>query len=340
MDKLAWFGVEIFPSGLARQGWTVSSHNYVATETYTWPDIVAKAGFEPDMLVLMDKSRPPVFLGVESYPCLTLFLCIDSHIHSWHPFYGQAFDLVTVSLKDHLPLFQGKRLADEQLMWLPPYARDMDQPLDRDKEWDVVFVGRVDPKVSPERHEFLAELKDRLPGLHVTQGDYRDLFSRAKVVLNYAERGDLNYRVFEALGCGACLVTPRLGHGQEELFTDREDVFLYDMDDMDGLVGLLEEVLADEGLRRKVAASGLAKVDQAHRLSHRARDLTHWIRSQPASELVETRRAQAKAIHEHYLKLMYLHHAEALKGHGNAAAYFRAAQPEWEAPLGPQAPIV
>ena len=140
-------------------------------------------------------------------PCPTCFFCIDSHIHGWYADWAQAFDACAVSLKDHMPAFR-QRLPMERVVWLPPFAKDTDQPpaSPPEPEFDLLFVGTVDPETTPGRVRFLDEVKARMHGREVRKGEYRELFHRARLVLNVAERGDLNYRVFEALGCGACLL--------------------------------------------------------------------------------------------------------------------------------------
>ncbi|WP_232034864.1 glycosyltransferase [Desulfovibrio ferrophilus] len=277
---------------------------------------------EPDAVVLGDASLPPILAGIEAWPCLTAFHCVDSHIHSWQPVYAQAFDLCSISLRDHLPGFQGKILPDECLKWLPPWAPDNMRPRDVDKEWDLLFAGTVNRETTPKRFTFLTELKRHLPSLHVTHGDFRELFPKARVVLNYCERGDLNFRVFEALGTGACLLTPEVGHGQDELFTPGEDMYTYPADDMDALIQQAERLLALDGPCEQAGQNGLAKIDAKHRASHRAREYSDWLRSQ--SDKYRSRRlAHVADIHDGVLKLLYLHMAEGVANHELRTQYLR-----------------
>ena len=323
MRKVLWIGTPFFSRSLEKLGWEVVVHDYPAPTTFDWEAVKRLAGGVPDVLVLGDKSHPAPLLGVEEFPCLTVFHCVDSHIHSWHPHYARAFDLCSLSLKDHIPMFREKRLAENSLLWLPPFAGDRDRPLGAEPEWDLLFVGTVNPETTPKRHAWLAELAGQFPGLKVMRGDYRTLFPKARLVLNYAERGDLNYRVFEALGCGACLLTPRVGHGMEELFTDGEDLFLYQQDDMADLLRLVERCLGDPDRRRAVAQNGLSKVNAAHRAVHRATQWDTWVRSHKAKAVVENRLASAPALRTE-LRMLYLHFAQALEHPELKKAYFEA----------------
>lgn len=327
MDRLCWIGNPYFCGEMRALGWDVTLIERREPRFVAWEKVVAACGGEPRAVVLGDASLPPILAGVEAWPCLTAFHCVDSHIHSWHPAYAQAFDLCSVSLRDHLPRFRGSLLPDERLMWLPPWAPDRFGPRGAPREWDVLFAGTVDPRTTPGRHAFLAELGRRLPGLHVTRGDFGDLFPRAGVVLNYCERGDLNFRVFEALGTGACLATPEVGHGQDELFRPGTDLFTYPAGDIAALAALLTKLLAAPDRRRRAGASGLARVDAAHRASHRARTYSDWLRAQPEG-LPAQRARRAPAVHAELLRPLYLHMAEGLGG-GNgalAAEYLRLAR--------------
>ncbi|WP_461211153.1 glycosyltransferase family protein [Desulfocurvus sp. DL9XJH121] len=324
MDRLCWIGNPYFCEKMRAQGWDVALLERREARMVAWDEVVAACGGAPRAVVLGDASLPPILAGVESWPCLTAFHCVDSHIHSWHPLYARAFDLCSVSLRDHLPRFREAGMPEDSLWWLPPWAPDHTGPRAVDKEWDVLFAGTVDPATTPARHAFLGELKQRLPGLHVTRGDFGDLFPRARVVLNYCEAGDLNFRVFEALGTGACLATPRVGHGQDELFPDGRDLFTYPVDDMDALAALLTRLLEHPELGERAGASGLASVDAAHRASHRARALSERLRAVPASR-PEARRALAPALRREILRPLYLHFAEALNNAPLRAAYLNLA---------------
>lgn len=322
MKRLAWLANRLFFAPLepvlAARGWDAAYVHVPAHRFFTWDDLVSAFGFAPDALVLGDMSVPPMLLGLERYPCPTVFACVDSHIHAWYPLYARAFDLCLVGLCDHLPDFAGQGSDAARLLWSPPFAAAVDRPgpegpygPEASKRYDMVFVGKDDPALTPARSALLARLRARFPGFASLTGPYRQAFHEARLVLNIAEHRDLNYRVFEALGCGACLVTPRIGHGQDALFTDGEDLFLYDQDDFEGLCRLVETLLADPACRRRVAASGLAKVDAGHRAAHRAQTFADWFLAQPLGDLVNARLAAAATLHARVLRPLYLHWAEA-----------------------------
>lgn len=288
--KLAWIGTHNLGAHLENQGFEHVRIPLPLQSVLDWEDVCSLAGFEPDALVYSDRSLPPPLAGVERFPCLTCFYAVDTHIHSWYPFYAQFFDCCAVSLRDHLPWFQGSDQLGETI-WLPPFPADKDRPQpEAAPEWDAVFVGKVDAETTPKRKAFLDEMERLAPGLvRVTRGSYAELFPRAKVVLNIAERGDLNFRVFEALACGACLLTPRIGHGQNEFFPPGECLEVYENLDAADAVGRLRELLADPDRRRGLAEAGHAEIERAHRRRHRVKSLAGLLRSEGASRACNDR---------------------------------------------------
>lgn len=328
MLSIARIGWGCFDEGFPLGDILVRDIQFTAHEVLDWDSIKARFGGEPDMVLYVDRSLAPPLVGIEFFPCLTAFHCIDSHIHSWYPTWAQAFDLCSVSLKDHIPRFR-QRLSGEQLLWLPPMAESspMPPPLpEADKDLDLLFVGHVDPEIMPGRVRFLEEIRRRFDSLVVMQGDFRRIYPRARLVLNIAERGDLNFRVFEALGCGACLLTPDIGHGQGELFRDSEHLFTYPPGDPDALLRLVLALLPDPARREQVATRGRDLVMSHHTRRHRGGELARWILSQQARELVTARLAMRREIHARYLRLLYLHWAEALPGTQRSEVYLRYAK--------------
>ena len=335
-----WVGNPFFQAALRDLGWRVHCVNPPQGNVLDWNDLTSDAGFIPDVLIVADKSLPPFVTGVESFPCLTAFYVVDSHIHSWYPRYTQAFDLCLVSLRDHIPLFTGGRHTRETVWWSPPYAKPEDIPRPPDPEkplWDVLFVGTVDPAVNPERRAFFQALAPLVPELHIEHGatyreraTYRELYPQATIVLNHAIANDLNFRVFEALGCGACLVTPLVRHGLEDLFQNGHDLFTYTQDDLPGLATLLHTLLKHPGRLKTVAAQGHATVADGHYMHHRAETFACKVQtlmdSGKARSLVAERLKEARRIHAGSLRLIYLLHAETSEDESLKAAYLKAAR--------------
>lgn len=308
-----------------------------------WADLVAEAGFQPDVLVVADCSTEPFILGVETLPCLTVFYAVDTHIHSWYPIWAQSFDLCLVSLKDHIPRFQGKWLQDDAVLWFPPYAPMFAQPQTPDvdpadkmeKELaDCIFVGRISEERTPKRFVFMNELQKRFSGLLVeSNGRYPDLYAKAKLALNFCEYGDLNFRIAETLACKKCLITPNVQHGLTELFTPGEDLFTYDVEDMDGLIQTLQHLLANPDLCAKVADNGYLKVNSGHRATHRASRLAEHLKNLfengEATKIIDKRLKKQELVHRVYLKLLFLHLAETTTSPIRQKAYFAASNRQY-----------
>lgn len=332
MQRLFWIGSPFFYPALAGAGFTQTAfHNFEDERVFGWDDIVRLAGFEPDVLVVSDKSRPPFVLGVENFPCLTIFYSVDSHIHSWQPAYAQAFDACLVSLKDDLPAFAGPFLPPERIFWSPPFAKDGDTPPEKPpaRKWDCLFVGNVNEN-TPKRAAFLRELGRRLPGLERRSGDYRSLFPRGRVLLNHCERGDLNFRVFEAMGMGGCLVTPRIGNGQHSLFVDGEHFVEYVPDDAGDALFRIRLLLENPELRAYIGATALQEINARHRAIHRAQAFSDklcdlW--SVGLDALVQARLARSAGIRNGCLRMPYLLWASELESEALKKSYLEAACP-------------
>lgn len=332
MTNITWIGNSFFAKSLERPSISLHCADCPVGKFMGWQEICAVGG-PPDILVVADKSVPPFVLGMEDFPCLTVLYVVDSHIHSWFPYYAQGFDFCLVSLKDHLPRFKAERLPDERIIWLPPYYNGKpispDEAAAHDKLWDILFVGTMNPRVNPERIEWLDRFTAAEARLHTTSGDYQKLNVQARLILNHSILGDLNFRVFETLGTGVPLFSPRLEHGLSDLFTDGTEMFLFDQSDVIGAARRAGEILNEPDKMLEVAWSGYNKVTKAHMASHRADQLLRMamdsIESGQAAEIIAERQQNANKIRRDYLRLIYLLLADSMKGFADIQEAYLAA---------------
>ncbi len=341
MQKIFWIGSPFFHASLIPLGFHVHYFNFEHVAVFGYADLVRMAGFEPDIVIVADKSRPPFVLGIEDFPCFTILYAVDTHIHSWLPFYAQAFDACLISLKDHIPLFQQKALAKEHILWSPPFARDTDLPpaklLDYistqhetsyEYNWDCLFVGTINAETTPTRKIFLEQLQKET-SIHITRGNFAQLFPQGRVIINHCEHGDLNFRVFEALACGSALVTPTLAHGFFDIFTDQKHLLCYDKENTQDAINKINYLQENETVRRSLARQGFELIHGAHRAQHRAQALTHFLHSLSPTkkqEHIRSRLKNAAHIRKHWLKAPYLLLADSLPpSHDLRNAYLQAA---------------
>lgn len=65
-QNLVWLGTPFFAPKLKDYGWkNVHIHYFPSFQVFGWEDILEMAGFEPDVMVYGDCSRPPFILGME-----------------------------------------------------------------------------------------------------------------------------------------------------------------------------------------------------------------------------------------------------------------------------------
>lgn len=173
----------------------------------------------------------------------------------------------------------------------PPLRRDI----------DVSFVGSVTP-VHPITVPLLRAVAAKVPGLEIygppskavvsdplLAKHYRgeawgqemlEILRRSKIALN--RHGDVpgdeagNYRLYEATGCGAALVTDRMNY-LEELFVLGEEAEIYDTPDQAGdiVVALLE----NESKRAALAKVGEERTKREHHIGARMEMLSDFLDS-------------------------------------------------------------
>lgn len=126
-----------------------------------------------------------------------------------------------------------------------------------------------------------------LPGRVINFGSvpfetYRRLISRGKIGLNIFRKpfcetyGSSSTRLFELASSGACIVTnPALG--LEEWFEPGRELFV--ADSAKSAVELYENLLSDEGLRRRTGEAARARVLREHTYSQRAEWLVNFLKS-------------------------------------------------------------
>lgn len=223
---------------------------------------------EPDLVFWFDSCQVPGVLGLETLPTVTIGYSVDQYMHPWHVPYSAAFDGFLVAQKDFLPLFSDTP-TDRPALWAPLFcnpARDTDPGMARDIP--VAFVGTLDGRVNTARQTFLAAFR-RLAPLFSTSGKYVPIFNRSQMVLNQSAAGELNFRLFEAMACGAAVLTEATGHGLTELFTPGEQVLTYRRGDAADAARVAAAALADPGLAA-IAAAGKREVLSRHTIGHRA----------------------------------------------------------------------
>jgi hypothetical protein len=271
-------------------------------------------GWTPDLIVFGDDCRLLGVTGLEDAPCPTAMISVDAHHNAgWHAPMAAAFDHVFVAQKDYIPAFETDGAA--RVHWFPCWAPDDCPPPAAAKRYEVAFVGTLDPRLNAERVALIDALRPRLP-LHAAEGDYRHVFPAARVVLNQTVRGDLNARVFEAMACGAFLLTERTGNGLLDLFAEGEHLVTYPRGDVEAIVRLATRWAAADAERAAVAERGRAAVRAAHLECHRAAELLRRVAADRTRAADAVRRAGAARA---YCQLAY--YARRLDEHFPADVY-------------------
>lgn len=235
-------------------------------------DILAGKGLRPDLVLWFDACQPPWIFGLEGLPAVTIGYSVDQYMNPWHVPYSAAFDAVFVAQKDYVPLFADSP-ANRPASWLPLFcdpARDRDPGMARDIP--VSFVGTLTSFGNPGRKAFLDAFRAKAP-LFAKQGAYAPIFARSRIVLNQSAAGELNLRLFQAMACGAAVLTEQVQNGLADLFTPGVDLLTYPRGDAAQAAAVAMAALADPDALTAIAASGKRKALAKHTVVSRARQI-------------------------------------------------------------------
>lgn len=186
------------------------------------PAELRRHGFAPDILLQRERLGPRLLLaGLEDIPATRIFWALDPHLNAfWQAPYARLFDLVLSTQKRWMPHLSA--CGAPRVRHLPWHAPDSPFVPFAKRKHLAGFVGRLGP-TRPAR-TWLVELMTRLlPGGFALEDnlDFQamlDFYRNTVAVPNESITGEVNFRLFEAAGCGCVVLAQDLGQEQAELF--------------------------------------------------------------------------------------------------------------------------
>lgn len=232
-------------------------------------------GFKPDRIVWLDNSAPVTIMGLEDCDIPILFYSVDTHHHyDLHSHLAECFDHVLIAQKDFMTHFEGSQTPRSWMpLWAPEYVEKSSE-----KKFGATFVGTMNRRLNPDRVDFFEALGKLIP-IHVTQGAYSTIFPHAEIIVNQTVKGDLNFRVFETMMCGALLLTERTGNGLFDIFEDGTHLVSYTPRDPQDAAAHVARLLSNQRLMRSIAEAGRSEILAKHTMLHRAHEIEVILRS-------------------------------------------------------------
>jgi hypothetical protein len=245
----------------------------------TLEGIEEAAGFQPDLLLYID-PQGLIPRGIERAAYPTACILCDTHLRlDVRLLVARFFDHVFLYHRNYLRHFVEHPPA--RVHW-HPYACDLElfHPCGPQRDLDVGFIGQW--HLHPARAKVLSTVAERFSmneQRYYRQSEIPSVYARAKIVVNDPARDDLNFRTFEAMSCGALLLTRRVCNGQELLFEEGHHYAAFSNEKE--LLEKLDFYLSHDEEREGIAAAGLAEIRSNHRLEHRIGQLLRDVAEAP-----------------------------------------------------------
>lgn len=163
--------------------------------------------YEYDIILCIENYEFDWIPNLSSYKGKKIYWTIDLHCQPISNYYEicKNYDIILHSTKSLIPSLE-KILPDKHHLWFP---NGVDSRYftnkNIDKNIDVAFVGSK----NESRKSFIEQLeKDvNLKYFFATGEDMINLISASKIHFNKNISCDINYRTFETIGLGTCLIT-------------------------------------------------------------------------------------------------------------------------------------
>lgn len=256
-------------------------HNVITVGTYGDLPFTTTFGYYDLMPQLqMLQFQPDLVLFVESYPLLErfdfkslqrcstpkAFLSLDTALQaSKHLQIASTFDYLFVAHPEYLKIFE--RHCPKIPVHVLQYACDPEvhRMVPALETADLAFIGTwSNPLLYQERRDYL----NRLSGLfrcefyeNCSESKIAKVYSRTKLLFNYAPLNGVNSRVVETLCYGKLLLTNHSA-ALRNLFTHRRHLVYYR--DFSDLVKQIRHYLSATKERQAIAAQGQQLVHRSH----------------------------------------------------------------------------
>lgn len=208
--------------------------NHTKPETLPWQpysygeslkDILAKFAqgddWQPEVILWWGFGYTVLPADLFEAPCPVVLIASDwqscrSELWAWR----EGFDLM---LGDQALVDQFRARGFERCQWWPSYGFSPAQfypdpqaekgpEIPPSKDWDLTYIGSLNPDTHPERLRLLSQLaplgsdyriclRDQVYG-----AEYLQLLQRSRVVFNHSLRGEMNLRAYQAPAAGALLL--------------------------------------------------------------------------------------------------------------------------------------
>jgi hypothetical protein len=219
--------------------------------------------------------------GLDRSPIPTA--CVISDVHrdlKSRQTLSLLFDHVFLYQRDYTSAFT--QHPHEAVHWSPwACDRTLFRNLGRERDLDVAFVGQLF-KPRSDRRRIMTELARRFrvnTQRYYLQAEIPEVYSRAKIVINLPVGHDLNSRFFEAMSCGALLLTTKERNGQEDLFEEGRHYVAFSSEEE--LFERVSYFLEHEEERAQIARAGCELVERDHSLDRRLGELVEKVRGGP-----------------------------------------------------------
>ncbi len=302
-----WFKQELIDLGhnVITSGWLNCGYDIVFPWRCPSTKLIEKIpdGINIDCLIYYDDSGLPSISDIENLPFKKIFYSVDTHHHiDWHKEFARLFEVVLLAQKSFINDFKLEHLS-EKVNWFPPWPTINIEPSEI-RTIDVSFRGTMDEGLHPGRKNFL-EYCSNYVNLDFGQGDYVEVYSKSKIVINEAVRGDLNFRVFEAIMSGALLLNPRINNGLEDIFQDGTHYVAYSDGDAENAISLIKYYLENEEERLRIANCGREKLLAEHTSIKRALKLNEYIHTAINSKETVNKKVSI-SMHSSILRYLWL----------------------------------
>jgi len=267
-------------------------------------------GWQPELVIWIDAGGEFTLAHPDALGCPSVCIMGDTHTDdTWRLPYAANFDHVFLQFnREHVARYWD---SCPHVSWLPAACDpEIHCHAPVDKAYDVVFIGQTMREWHPDRVRLLELLRASFD-VRVDSRIMEEmalLHSRGRIVFNRSLAGDLNMRVPEALASGSLLLTDRLGpeSGMDQLYSDREDLVLYDEDNLEETV---RYYLANEAEREAIAEHGRDTALAWHTYDHRVEQMMDEVfpaalEPAPLPVVVTGRRALVFNWHEPYICLL------------------------------------